>query len=330
MSTPAAIIDCDPGHDDVMAILLAARTLDLRGITTVHGNTSLANTTQNARKTVEFAELTHIPIAAGMPRPLVREAHYAPEVHGESGLDGPRLPSPTVSVLDQHGVDFIIDRSHDVADLHLMPVGPLTNIASALIKDPTLPARIRQISLMGGSLTFGNVTPAAEFNIWCDPHAAHVVFTSGIPIKMIGLNVTRQVLATRDRRDHIRSMGKATTTHVADMLDFYAHGEGQYSGLDGGAMHDPLAVAALVAPEILTFEPMYVAVELTGTHTAGMTLCDGRRTDPVTFRSYPTLTPPVEGDEINATAAGPNAEVAVAVDADRFWELFLDVLATYP
>ncbi len=205
---------------------------------------------------------------------------------------GPRLPSPTVSVLDQHAIDFIIDRSHDVPDLHLMPVGPLTNIASALIKDPTLPARIRQISLMGGSLTFGNVTPAAEFNIWCDPDAAHVVFTSGIPIKMIGLNVTRQVLATRDRRDQIRSMGKATTTHVADMLDFYAHGEGQYSGLDGGAMHDPLAVAALVAPEILTFEPMYVAVELTGTHTAGMTLCDGRRTDPVTFRSYPTLHAP--------------------------------------
>jgi inosine-uridine nucleoside N-ribohydrolase len=328
--TTAAIIDCDPGHDDVMAILLAARTLDPRGITTVHGNGSLANTTQNARKTVEFAELTHLPIAAGMPRPLVRDAHYAPDVHGESGLDGPRLPSPTVAVLDQHAVDFIIDRSHEVADLHLVPVGPLTNIAAALIKDPTLPSRIRQISLMGGSLTFGNVTPAAEFNIWCDPDAAHVVFTSGIPIRMIGLNVTRQVLAVRPRREQIRAMGRSTTTHVADMLDFYAHGEGQYSGLDGGAMHDPLAVAALIDPDILTFEPMHVAIELTGTHTAGMTLCDGRRTDPVTFRSYPTAAPPVEGQGINETAAGPNAEVAVAVDVERFWTMFLDVLATYP
>jgi inosine-uridine nucleoside N-ribohydrolase len=328
--TTHAIIDCDPGHDDVMAILLAARTLDLRGITTVHGNTSLANTTTNARKTVEFAELTDIPIAAGMPRPLVREAHHAPEVHGESGLDGPTLPSPTVPILDQHAVEFIIERSHDVTDLHLMPVGPLTNIASALIKDPTLSSRIKQISLMGGSLTFGNVTPAAEFNIWCDPDAAHVVFTSGIPIRMIGLNVTRQVLATRDRRDRIRSMGKATTTHVADMLDFYAHGEGQYSGLDGGAMHDPLAVAALVDPAILTFEPMHVAVELTGTHTAGMTLCDGRRTDPVKFRSYPTVTQPVEGTEMNEAGPPPNAQVAVAVDVGRFWSLFLDVLATYP
>jgi inosine-uridine nucleoside N-ribohydrolase len=329
MSTPT-IIDCDPGHDDVMAILLAARTLDLRAITTVHGNTSLANTTQNARKTVEFAELTNIPIAAGLPRPLVREAHYAPEVHGESGLDGPTLPSPTVPVLDQHAVDLIIDRSHDVPDLHLVPVGPLTNVAAALIKDPTLAARIAGISLMGGSLTFGNVTPAAEFNIWCDPHAAHVVFTSGIPIKMIGLNVSRQVLAVRPRRDQIRAMGRTTTTHVADMLDFYAHGEGQYSGLDGGAMHDPLAVAALAAPDVLTFEPMHVAIELTGAHTTGMTVCDGRRTDPVTFRGYATLQPAIEGEGINETAAGPNAEVAVAVDVERFWELFLDVLATYP
>lgn len=325
-----AIIDCDPGHDDVAAILLAARTLDLRGITTVHGNTSLANTTRNARKTVEFAELTHIPIAAGMPRPLVREARHAPDVHGESGLDGPTIPEPTVAILEQHAVDFLIDRSHDVADLHLLPVGPLTNVAAALIKDPSLASRIAQISLMGGSLTFGNVTPAAEFNIWCDPDAAHVVFTSGIPIKMIGLNVTRQVLATRDRRDAIRRMGRTTTTHVADMLDFYAHGEGQYSGQDGGAMHDPLAVAALVDPSILTFEPMHVAIELRGEHTAGMTLCDGRRKDPVTFRGYPGIAPAIEGHGMNETADRPNAEVAVAVDADRFWTLFLDVLATYP
>lgn len=329
MST-TAIIDCDPGHDDVMAILLGARTLDLRAITTVHGNTSLANTTRNARQTVEFAKLTHIPIAAGLPRPLVREARHAPEVHGESGLDGPTLPSPTVSVLDQHAVDLIIERSHTIADLHLVPVGPLTNVAAALIKDPTLPSRIAGITLMGGSLTFGNVTPAAEFNIWADPHAAHVVFTSGIPVRMVGLNVTRQVIATRDRRERIRAMGRTTTTHVADMLDFYAHGEGQYSGLDGGAMHDPLAVAAFADRDILTFEPMHVAIELAGEHTAGMTLCDGRRLDPATFRLHSDLTPAIVGDGMNEQATRPNAEVAVAVDAERFWSLFLEVLATYP
>ena len=161
-----AIIDCDPGHDDVMAILLGGRTMDILGITPVHGNASLVDTTRNARQTVEFAGLTSIPIAVGMPRPLVREPRYAPDTHGKSGLDGPTLASPTVPLYPQHAVDFILDQSRTVEDLYLVPVGPLTNIACALQRDPTLPTRIKQISLMGGSLTFGNSTPAAEFNIW--------------------------------------------------------------------------------------------------------------------------------------------------------------------
>ena len=192
-----AIINCDPGHDDVMAILLGGRTLDLQGITPVHGNASLENTTRNARQTLEFAGLTAIPIAVGMPRPLVREPRYAPQVHGLSGLDGPQLDPPTLLLHPQHAVE----------DLYLVSVGPLTNIASALQRDPTLPTRIKGISLMGGSLTFGNATPTAEFNTYCDPEAAHVVFTSGIPIKMIGLNVTHQVPATAECRAQIRKMG---------------------------------------------------------------------------------------------------------------------------
>jgi len=316
---PTAIIDCDPAHDDVMAILLGGRTLDLRGITTVHGNASLEQTTRNARQTVEFAELTSIPIAAGLSRPLVRQPRYAPEVHGKTGLDGPALLPPTVPLHPQHAVDFILEQSHAISDLHLVPVGPLTNIATALTRDPTLPTRVKQISLMGGSLTFGNATPAAEFNILCDPEAAHVVFTSGIPIKMIGLNVTHQVLATPEYRARIRAIGRTTTTHVANMLDFYSRGESTKTGLSGGAMHDPLAVAALIDPDILTFEPMHVAIELTGTHTAGMTLCDGRHLGP----DFRTLKQRTRGE-------APNAEVAVAVNGDRFWELFLDILATYP
>lgn len=302
-----------------MAILYAARTLDVRGITTVHGNAPLSATTTNARKVVEFAQLTEIPIAAGCDRPLVRPLRTGTYVHGESGLDGPNIPPPTVALQPQHAVDFIIERSHDVPNLHLLPIGPLTNIATALIKDPTLPERITQISLMGGSLTFGNVTPAAEFNIYCDPEAAHVVFTSGIPIKMLGINVTHQVLATPDLRAKIRGFGSVTGTHVADMLDFYSSRETAYTGLEGGSMHDPLAVAALVAPEVLVFEPMHVAVELHGQHTAGMTLCDGRHLG----HDLRPLKPRNRG-------ADPNAEVAVAVDSARFWELFLDVLATYP
>jgi pyrimidine-specific ribonucleoside hydrolase len=310
-----AIIDCDPGHDDVMAILLGGRTLDLQGITPVHGNASLENTTRNARQTVEFAGLTEVPIAVGMPRPLVREPRYAPQVHGLSGLDGPQLEPPTVPLHPQHAVEFILERSHAIEDLFLVPVGPLTNIASALQRDPTLPSRIKQISLMGGSLTFGNSTPTAEFNVYCDPEAAHVVFTSGIPIKMIGLNVTHQVPATAERRAQIRKIGNRASAHVADMLDFYSRHEDA-----GGSMHDPLAVAALVDPEILTFEPMHVAIELNGTHTYGMTVCDGRHLRPN----------PGAGAARPPRGAAPNAEVAVAVNADRFWELFLDVLATYP
>ncbi len=315
-----AIIDCDPGHDDVMAILLGARTLDFHGITTVHGNASLEHTTYNARQTVEFSDLTSIPIAKGMARPLLRDVHYAPEVHGESGLDGPVLPPPTVPLLDQHAVDFIIEQSHAILDLYLIPTGPLTNIASALLRDPSLPARIKGISLMGGSLTFGNSTPASEFNIWCDPEAAHLVFTSGIPIKMVGLNVTRQVPATPERVAQIRSLGTTTTTHVADMLEFYSVRLIKEYGV-GGGMHDPLAVAALVDPEILRFEPMHVAVELKGEHTYGMTLCDGRHLRPENLG--------IPGPIGLHRGAPANAEVAIAVNADRFWELFLDILATY-
>lgn len=314
-----AIIDCDPGHDDVMAILLGARTLNLCGITTVHGNASLENTTRNALQVVEFADLADVPVARGHARPLVREPRYAPAVHGESGLDGPTLAPPTVPLHPQNAVDFILERSHSAPDLHLLPVGPLTNIAAALNLDPTLRQRVKQISLMGGSLIWGNATPAAEFNILCDPEAAHVVFTSGIPIKMIGLNATHQVLARPEYRQRVRAIGSTTSTHVADMLDFYSRGESNGTGLAGGAMHDPLAVAALIDPAILSFEPMHVAVEYAGAYTAGMTLCDGRHLG----ADFRPIKPRGRG-------AAPNAEVAIVADEKRFWELFLDILATYP
>jgi pyrimidine-specific ribonucleoside hydrolase len=320
MSIPV-IIDCDPGHDDVMAILLAGRTLDVKGITTVHGNAPLSLTTKNARMLVELADLTDIPIAAGMDRPLVREATFAPDVHGQSGLDGPNLPDPTVPILEEHAVEFIYHTAQNVDNLHLIPVGPLTNIAVALRRHPDLVDYVNQISLMGGSLTFGNVTPAAEFNIWADPDAAHVVFTSGIPIKVCGLNVTRQVPATPEIRAQIRHIGSRTCEAVADMLDFYSEQLARLFGLPGGSMHDPLAVAALVDPEMLLFESMHVAVELRGEYTYGMTLCDYRHLKPSDVK---------EGTEGIFRGEEPNAEVAVAVDVERFWELFLDVLSTYP
>ena len=313
-----AIIDCDPGHDDVMAILLGARTMEIKGITSVFGNASLPLTTKNARYTVELADLRDIPIAAGHDRPLLREDESANDgagAHGKTGLDGPIIPEPTVPILEEHAVDFIYRTAKETPNLHLIPVGPLTNIATAIRRYPDIVDHVIAISLMGGSTTVGNATAAAEFNIWADAEAAHVVFTSGIPIKMLGLNVTRQVNATPDYRKQIREMGSRTAVAVADMLDFYSERLKILYGLPGGSMHDPLAVAALIAPDILTFEMMHVAIELVGTHTYGMTVCDyrGRRTD----------TGEPRGEK-------PNANVAVAVDADRFWALFLESLKTYP
>jgi inosine-uridine nucleoside N-ribohydrolase len=319
--TIPAIIDCDPGHDDVMAILLGARVLDVRGLTTVFGNVDLEQTTRNARQTVEFAGLTDIPVVKGMAHPLVRDIRHGAHVHGESGLDGPALDPPSVPLHDGVATDFIIRRSHEIADLTLVPIGPLSNIATALRLDPSLPQRIREMSIMGGSLTSGNATPTAEFNIWCDPEAAHVVFSSGIPIKMVGLNVTRQVMATPERRAQIRSIGNVASRHVADMLDFYGERYQVISGLPGGAMHDPLAVAALVDPDVIRFEPMHVAIELRGTHTYGMTVCDARHLR--AGAAEPETVGPPRGE-------APNAEVAVAVNAERFWGMFLDAVATYP
>ncbi|MEM7115173.1 MAG: nucleoside hydrolase [Chloroflexota bacterium] len=313
-----AIIDCDPGHDDVMAILLGARTMDIKGITTVFGNASLSLTTKNARYLVELADLRHIPIAAGHDRPLVRRDDSAGDgagAHGKTGLDGPTILEPTVPILEEHAVEFIYRTAKETPNLHLIPVGPLTNIAAAIRRYPDLANHVTAISLMGGSTTMGNATPVAEFNIWADPEAAHIVFTSGIPIKMVGLNVTRQVAATPDLRAQIRGFGSKTAVAVADMLDFYSERLSILYGLPGGSMHDPLAVAAIIDPDILTFQSMHVAIELVGTHTVGMTVCDyrNRRKDTGEPRGEP-----------------PNAEVAVAVDNGRFWTLFLDILQDYP
>ncbi len=318
---PAVLIDCDPGHDDALAILLAVRHLDVRAITAVHGNAPLARTHVNARRVLELAGRTDIRVAAGCDRPLVRDAHFAPDVHGESGLDGTDLPEPTMPLVDAHATDVIIELSRSVPGLHVIAVGPLTNVATALRRDPTLASRVARFSIMGGSLTWGNVTPAAEFNVWADPDAAHVVFGSGVPITMVGLNVTMQSIATPERRAQLRAAGGRAAIAAADMLDHYAVGEGQYSGLPGGALHDPMAVATLIDPSIVTTTPLNVQVETSrGSVAWGMTLCDGRGLD-AAFRPRGVYT--------QGGATTPNADVAVAVDEPRFWDLLFEGIASY-
>ena len=316
--TQKVILDCDPGHDDAMAILLAAKRLDVLGITTVAGNQSIDKVTTNALKVVELAGLTRIPVAQGAAHPLVRAPRHAPEIHGQTGLDGPDLLVPATKPVNMHAVDFIIVTVMRTDGVTLVPTGPLTNIALALRKEPRIAGRIPEICLMGGSRTHGNVTAAAEFNIYFDPEAAHAVFTSGIPIKMVGLNVTEQVIATPPRRQQLRVLGTRVARAAAEMLDFYAGAVERAYGFAGGAMHDPLAVAALIDPGVLVFEHMHVAVELAGQYTLGQTLCDDR-----------FLRAGAKRDAAVRPGAKPNAEVAVSVDADRFFNLFMTVLREY-
>lgn len=313
------VLDCDPGHDDMLAILLAAKHLEVVTITTVHGNQSLDRTTANALKIVELGGLQHIPVSRGLARPLLGEAVYAPEVHGESGLDGVTLPDPTATIADVDAVQAIIELSRRYDDLVVVPTGPLTNVAAALIVDPGLAGRISEISLMGGSLTFGNSTPAAEFNIWADPEAADIVFTSGIPIRMFGLNVTRLASATATRIERIRAVDTHVTRTVADLLDFYRESLHRVYGLAGASLHDPLAVATLIRPELFELRPMHVGIELTGTRTRGMTVCDYRH----------ATAGPLQGKDAVRRGEAANAQVAVEIDVDGFFDLLTETLGQY-
>lgn len=315
------LLDGDPGHDDMLAIFLAAKHLDVVGVTTVSGNQSLAKVTRNARAVLELGELTGLPLAAGMARPLVNDPVYAPEIHGQTGLDGVDLPEPTVVLVDQHAVDFIIEASHAHPGLRIVATGPLTNVAAAFIKDTTLAERVECISLMGGSLTYGNSTAAAEFNIWVDPEAADVVFRSGVPLKMFGLNVTRQASATRAEIARIQEIGTPFAKTVGDLLEFYRSSLENVFGLEGASLHDPLAVATFIRPELFELRPMHVAIELTGTHTRGMTVCD--------YRRIPGTGDALAGQDAIVQNANPNCEVAVGIDVPGFFDLLVETLAMY-
>lgn len=317
----AFLLDADPGHDDMLAIFLAAKHLDVVGVTTVSGNQSLPKVTSNARAVLELGDLTHIPLAAGLARPLVNDPVWAPEIHGQTGLDGVALPEPKVQVIDQHAVDFIIEQSHAHPGLTVVVTGPLTNVAAAFIKDPTLGDRLHCISIMGGSLTYGNSTAAAEFNIWVDPEAADVVFRSGVPMKMFGLNVTRQASATKVEIGRIADIGPLFANTVADLLEFYRSSLENVFGLTGASLYDPLAVATFIKPELFELRPMHVAIELNGTHTRGMTVCDYRR-----IRGTGDWLAGKEAIEANVV---PNCEVAVGIDVPGFFDLLTDTLAMY-
>jgi purine nucleosidase len=309
MSPRPIIIDCDPGQDDALAILLALASpeeLEVLAITAVAGNVPLALTEKNARKIVELAGRPDIPVHAGCDRPLRRAMVTAEHVHGRTGLDGAELPEPKVPLADAHAVDVIIAalRARPGA-VTLCPLGPLTNIATAIQRAPDVVDHIDQIVLMGGAIGEGNITPAAEFNIFADPHAAEIVFESGVRITMLGLDVTHQVLATPERVRAIAAPSTAVSRTITGLLEFYNIFDQTRRNRPGAPMHDPCVIAYLLRPELFAGRDCHVAIETVGKHTLGRTVVDwsGRG------------------------VGRPNASVIDQVDAEGFFTLLTERLA---
>jgi len=295
------LLDCDPGHDDAIALLLALASpeVELAGVTTVAGNQTLEKTTANAIRVLELAG-AEVPVAAGADRPLVRELRVAANVHGETGLDGPDLPPAQGKPVDEHAVDFLAER---VAGRTLVATGPLTNVALLLARSPG--ARPERLVLMGGAIAEGNVTPAAEFNIWADPEAAKRVFESGLDITMVGLDVTHKALMTRAHAEELRGAGRVGQV-VAELFDFFSVFHREVYGLEGAApIHDAVAVAHVIRPELLDLKHLHVAIDTEST------LCRGRTVVDVWRR----------------TGYEPNANVAVDIDAEAFLSLLVERLS---
>ena len=277
MARPTILIDCDPGHDDAIAIMLGARHADLVGVTTVAGNAPLALTTRNALAMLDLIGRADIPVHSGADRPIVAAPVHADYVHGESGIDGADLPTPSRQATSDDAVGFIVEAVRANEGLWLVPTGPLTNIALALRAAPDLPDRIGGISLMGGG-RFGNRTAAAEFNIWCDPEAAAAVFEYGGRLVMAGLHLSHQFQATPARIDAVRDVGGRLSEVLADLLVFFSKTYvNRHEGLAGAPVHDPCAVLALTHPDLFTVKSEHVAVETAGQLTRGMTVIDDRQ-----------------------------------------------------
>ena len=274
------IIDTDPGQDDAVAILLALASpeeIEVLGITAVAGNVPLALTAKNARIICELAGKTDIPVFAGCDRPMGRPLVTAEHVHGQTGLNGPKLPDPEMPLQDQNGVDFIIDtlRAEPAGTVTLCPLGPLTNIATAFERAPDIVEKVQEIVLMGGAyFEVGNITPAAEFNIYVDPEAADIVFKSGAPIVVMPLDVTHKALVTKPRNEAFRALGTRVGVAVAEMTDFFERFDREKYGSEGAPLHDPCVTAYLIRPELFTGRHINVEIETTSELTMGMTVAD--------------------------------------------------------
>jgi len=301
------IIDCDPGHDDMMAIMLAyaSDAVELLGITTVAGNQTGEKTFLNALKVLTLLKAENLPVARGFDRPLTRELIVAPRIHGVSGLDGANLPEPEINGIAEHAVDFIIRTLMQAAEpIILIPTGPLTNIGVALLKEPRIKKNIERIVLMGGAVYDSNITPAAEFNIYVDPEAATIVFESGLPITMVGLDVTNKAMLSFKDIEEIEKLAGPVSRVVAPLLRFFARTNSDIFNFQGAPLHDALAVAEVIRPGIVKTSHLHVAVETAGRFTSGRTVTD------------------VYG----ITNLEPNVDVALEVDVPRFKKMMIGAI----
>jgi inosine-uridine nucleoside N-ribohydrolase len=295
------VLDCDPGHDDAIALLLALASpeLELLGVTTTYGNQTLEKTTANALRVLELVGRGDVPVAAGAARPLERELVVAAHVHGESGLDGPTLPPPTTKPVPADAVSFIAERT----PVTLVATGPLTNVARYL--DAHGPGGIERVVVMGGAIAEGNYTPAAEFNVWCDPEAAQRVLSSGLDVTLAGLDVTHKALLGPAVEERLRAAGRIGT-FVAELNAFFSRYHRETYGWDGAPIHDAVAIAHVIRPELLETRHRNVEVELESELTRGRTVVD----------------------LWNRTDRPPNAHVAVDLDVEGFFELLVERIAS--
>ena len=311
MSARKIIIDTDPGQDDAVAILLALASpaeIEVLGVVAVAGNVRLPLTEKNARIVCELAGRPDIKVFAGCDAPLARKLVTAEHVHGKTGLDGPQMAAPTMPLQAQHGVDFIIEtlRREPAGTVTLCPLGPLTNIATAFQRAPDIVDRVQEIVLMGGAyFEVGNITPAAEFNIYVDPEAAQIVFGAGVPLVVMPLDVTHKALTTRARVDGFRAMGSKVGEMVAAWTDFFERFDKEKYGSEGAPLHDPCVIAYLLQPDLFTGRQINVEIETGSDLTLGMTVADWWR----------------------VTKRPANALFMGDIDADAFFALLHDRLA---
>ena len=304
MSPKRIIIDTDPGVDDALTFLLAIASpeIQLEALTTTQGNVTLDKATRNALSVLELAHASQIPVSAGSVVPLVQPLRASAHVHGESGLGDARLPQPKTQPLPQHAVDYLIERVlAEPGEISIFPIGPLTNIAMAIRKEPRFARAVKELVIMGGAiLEHGNITPQAEFNIYVDPHAAHIVFHSGIPITLIPLDVTHKCLLLQEHVDRLMQIPSPISRFIRDVIQVYIKYSSEF-GYSGCALHDPLTLATLIAPELLTLKEYHVDVDISGGISMGKTFAD----------------------IIDVTKKPANMRVAMGVRGGDFVELFV-------